>query len=52
MIIIKFLALVIAIMFTVINFGKMLYEVDIPFANFLLQAISIATFIFLQFNLF
>lgn len=52
MIIIKFISLVVAIWFTVINGYFIKLKEGIPASNFLVQAISIATFVFLQFNMF
>lgn len=52
MVILKFVSLVLAVWFTVLNFGLMFQKQEVPTGNFLVQALSIATFIFIQFNLF
>jgi len=49
--IVKFICLVLAIVYTVSNIGKMKYGKSISSFQFFAQAITIAGFIFLQFNL-
>ena len=49
--IVKFICLVFAIWFSIVNFAKIVKDQDVSAANFVLQAISIAGFIFIQFGL-
>jgi hypothetical protein len=50
-ILIKFISFVIAIWFTSVNIIKGVRGQRIPATNFMIMSISIATFVFLQFNL-
>lgn len=52
MIIVKFISLVIAIWFTVVNLGMIKHRQDVSALNILIQSISIAVFVFIQFKLF
>jgi hypothetical protein len=52
MVYIKFISLVIAIWFTVVNLGLIKHKQDVSALNILIQAISIAVFVFIQFKLF
>lgn len=52
MIIIKFISFIFAIWFTVLNIGLIKNKQSVPAINFLVQSITIALFIFIQFNLF
>lgn len=49
--IIKFVSLVIAIWFTAVNIVKAAQGSAIPSLNFLIMSVSIASFVFIQFNL-
>lgn len=49
---IKLVALVFAIMFTTVNFGKMFRGHGVPSMNFLIQSVSIVVFIAIQFKLY
>lgn len=50
--IIKFVSLVIAIWVSIVNFALIKYRENVPIGNLIVQAVSIATFIFIQFDLF
>ena len=52
MIIIKFISLVIAIWFSIVNFGLLAHNQSVSTINLFIQALSIATFVFSQFKLF
>lgn len=52
MIIFKFISLVLAIWFSIINFGSLAHKQNVPMINLLIQALSIAAFVFIQFKLF
>ena len=50
--IVKFISLVVAIWFSIVNFGRMKYGQEVSSQNFAVQSVSIAVFVFIQFNLF
>ena len=52
MIILKFVSLILAIWFSIVNFGSIAHKQNVPMINLLIQALSIATFVFIQFKLF
>lgn len=52
MIILKFISLVIAIWFSIVNFGSLAHKQNVSMINLLIQALSITTFLFVQFKLF
>lgn len=52
MIILKFISLVIAIWFSIVNFGLIKHGESVSTINLIIQAISISLFCFIQFNLF
>ena len=52
MIVLKFISLVIAIWFTYVNIIRMVYKQKLPAINFIIQAVAITTFIFIQWDLF
>lgn len=47
--IIKFICLFVGIWLSIVNMGRMKYEVDVPAVNTFFQALGITGFIFLQF---
>lgn len=49
MIILKFICLFLGIWLTIVNTGRMKYELDVPTSNMFFQALGITGFIFLQF---
>lgn len=51
MVIIKFISLVIAIWFSIVNFGLLHHKQAVSSINLLVQSVSIATFVFIQFGL-
>lgn len=52
MLILKFISLVLAFYFSVLNFGIIINKQALKVGNLLIQSLSIATFIFIQFKLF
>ena len=48
----KFVSLVFSIWFGTLIFGRIIYRVKIYPLNFIIFSVSLATFIFIQFNLF
>jgi len=52
MVVIKFISLVIAIWFSIVNIGSIAHKQNVPMLNLLIQSISIAIFVFIQFKLF
>jgi hypothetical protein len=52
MVIIKFISLVVAILFSVINYGLIKNRQSVSLLNLLIQSISIVIFVFIQFKLF
>jgi len=52
LIIIKFIALFVAIWFTMINIVSMYAKEYIPAINFIINALSITIFVFIQFKLY
>ena len=52
MIIIKLIALFIAILFSIVNVTKIIYKDRIPGANMIFQAIGIFLFMLIQFELY
>ena len=51
LVIVKLVALLLAILFTLVNTGRFINKTSIPVANILIQAISITIFIIIQFKL-
>ena len=52
MVVLKFISLVFAIWFSIINFGSIKQGTNVPMINLIIQSVSIALFCFIQFNLF
>ena len=49
---IKFISLFIAVMFSINNTTIIFYKQSIPYLNFVLQALGIVAFIFIQFEMY
>lgn len=52
MIVFKFISLVISIWLSIVTWGCIKNNQDVPALNLLIQSMSIATFCFIQFDLF
>jgi hypothetical protein len=52
MIILKFVSLVLAIWFSIVNIGRIYCKQSVSITNLFIQAVSITTFVFIQFKLF